>query len=80
MATTLHSERTQVDEMISRVHGVLGRVAALRSQIREVDMELGEFESLADELIQRLAEAQRKFAELGGPAAGVSDPSPQERA
>lgn len=59
MTNAWQVERTHFDEIISRVQVVLGRVAALRSQLRDVDAELGECESVVDELIQRLAQSRR---------------------
>ena len=70
----MRNERDRVEEMISRVQGVLGRVAALQSQIRDVGMELTEVESLADELVQCLAEAQHGLEEIGGTGTGATNP------
>jgi hypothetical protein len=61
MASAIHSEGARIEDMISRLQGVIGHVAVLHSQVREVDMELTEIESLADDLIQFLAHAQAEF-------------------
>ena len=71
MALATHSERVRIEEMISRVHGVIGRLAALHSQIRDVDMELAEIASQADDLIQLLAHGRAEFDQIGDPPPAV---------
>ncbi len=62
-----HIENAGLDELMSRMQLILGRVAALRSQLRDMESELTEFESGADELLQRLAQARASLGETKDP-------------
>lgn len=62
------SESVRLDELVSRVQIVLGRVAALQAQLRDMAGDLMEFQCGAEELLDRLAEAQRDVPSDGRPA------------
>ncbi len=49
---------------MTRVQVVLGRVAALRSQLAGIEGDLREFEIGAEELLHRLAHARRGLPDL----------------
>ncbi len=62
MSNLEESQGGRLDELMSRVQIVLGRVAALRSQLRDMEGDLMEFQCGAEELLDRLAEAQRDLS------------------
>ncbi len=62
MSNLEESQGGRLDELMARVQIVLGRVAALRSQLRDMEGDLMEFQCGAEELLDRLAEAQRDLS------------------
>ena len=54
----MSSEQLLVEELMSRTHVVLGRLAALRGQLSELDDDLTEIECGTSELLHRLARVQ----------------------